>query len=346
MPLMHAREETVRAYIEALHGTLDEVSSHFFSPDQAKRLLHRSLLPAKITCYVSTQFGVAFEYTTADSTTIETARGSARVEDLVVRAPLPLRTIGPMFNVTGANVGIENLTLADGFPFRLAHEQASVTLRRVQFSCDRLGWARDVQYAEIYGDRRSSRWSVEAAASRAKDEVLAAILLAQRAKKKDLGLHEYVSRFREKAVLVLGAYDQIGLERLSKISAALTDLGYEPLLIKDVPDFEHYDLSQKVAVVGALSRFIVVDDSSPSGHLTETEICRANRWVTVILRAHGQGASWMTAGASLTSNVILEKPYNPAAPTSALTEAVQWAEERLNQIGQKLSSLYPWRMES
>jgi len=342
---MYTREETVRAYVETLHTTLDEVSSHFFSADRAKNLLHRSLLPARITCYVSTQFGIALEYTTAETTKIETTRGSARVEDLFVRAPRALRTIGPMLNIVGSNVGVASLTLADAFPFRLAHEQADVTFRDVRFSCEKLHWVRDVQYAEIYGDRRASRWSVEAAKSRAKDEVLAAILLAQRAEKKNLSLHEYVSRFRQKAVLVLGAYDQSGQERLSKISASLTDLGYEPLLIKDVPDFEHYDLPQKVVVVGALSRFVVVDDSSPSGHLAEIEICRANRWVTVMLRAQGKGASWMTAGASFTSNVILEKGYDPTQPTPALGEAVEWAEQRLAEIGEKLNGLYPWRTE-
>ena len=81
---MNATEDTVRCYVETLHATLQEVSGRFFSVEQSKKLLHNSLLPAKIICYVSTQLGVGFEYFPAPETKIETLRGSARVEDLFV----------------------------------------------------------------------------------------------------------------------------------------------------------------------------------------------------------------------------------------------------------------------
>ena len=343
---MHIREDGVRAYIQRFHGTLDLVSQRFFRSDQAKDLLHRSLLPAKVICYVSTQFGVAFEYSKAATTSIETVRGSARIEDLVVKAPKRLRNIGPMFNIGGSHIMIASLTLADGFPFRLSDEQANVTFRDVRFSCDALRWVRNVEYVEVYGDRRAERWTLAQAESRAKDEVLSALFLAQRAKTNEISLHEYVSSFREKTVLVLGSYyNDAGRQRLTAIVRILEDLGYEPLLIKDVPDFEHYDLPQKVTAIGVMSRFVVVDDSEPSGHLAEVEICRHNRWVTVLLRA-GHGASWMTAGASYSSNVILEKEYVPENERPAVSESVQWAEARLDEMKGKLNRLYPWRIES
>lgn len=343
---MNATEDIVRRYAEVLHGTLRDVSERFFSAEQSKRLLHNSLLPAKITCYVSSQFGIGFEYLAAPETKIETVRGSARVEDLFVQAPQRLRDVGPMFNIGGSNIGIGHLTLADGFPFRLSGEEANVTFWDVRFACEALGWKRDVQYAEIYGDRRASRWSIEAAQNRAKDEVLAALFLAQRAEKVKKKLEEYVSSFKEKIVLVLGSYDSAGEKRLRSIAAALEDIGYEPVLAKDIPDFEHYDLSQKIVAIGVVSRFIVVDDSSPSGHLAELELCRSNRWVTAILRAHGEGSSWMTAGASVSSNVILETSYNPVNPKPTIEEVAKWAEKRLAELKERLSDLYPWRLES
>jgi len=337
-------EEGITKYIEEFHRTLDEVANRFFNSEQSKNLLHRSLLPAKIICYVSTQFGVAFEYIPASSTSIETIRGSARVEDLLVRAPKKLRNIGPLFNIAGSNIEIAQLTLANGFPFRLSDEQANVTLRNIRFTCEAFNWVREILYAEIYGDRSASTWSVAAAQNRAKDEVLAALFLARQAKSKKLSLYNYISSFREKTVLVLGAYDKEGEKRLSNISKGLRDLGYEPVLIKEVPDFEHYDLSQKVVAIAALSRFIVIDDSFPSGHLTEIELCKQNRWITILLRAHGRGASWMTAGVSCFSNVILEKEYDPSDPTPALTESVKWAEAKLNELQIHLNKIYPWRI--
>src|SRR5947209_6592212 len=192
---MNATEDTVARYVEALHRTLTEVSGRFFSPEQSKRLLHNSLLPATITCYVSTQFSVGFEYSPAAETKIRTVRGSARIEDLFVQSPIRLREVGPLFNIGSTDVGIGRLTLADGFPFRLSREEASVNFWEVRFACEALKWQREVEYAEIYGDRRASRWSAEAAQSRAKDEVLAALFLTQRAEKANKKLDEYVSSF-------------------------------------------------------------------------------------------------------------------------------------------------------
>jgi hypothetical protein len=163
-----------------------------------------------------------------------------------------------------------------------------------------------VDYAEFYGDRRATRWTPEADQSRAKDEVLGALVVGRRAQKANKQLHEYVSSFHEKVVLLLGSYDSAGEARLRQFASCLEGLGYDPVLIKDIPDFEHYDLSQKLVVVGAMSRFIVIDDSSASGHLTEFELCRSNRWVTLVLRAQGLAPSWMTAGVSVASNVIFE----------------------------------------
>jgi hypothetical protein len=304
------------------------------------------LLPARITCYLSTHFGVAFEYTPAPLTTIEVVRGSARVEDLLVQAPHRLRGVGPAFKINESNSGIARITLEGAFPFRLGKEDADVTLEEVRFSSEPLGWKRDVEYAEVYGDRRAVRWSVESAQSRAKDEVLAALFLAKQAEKASAKLEDYIPVFRKQSVLVLGAYDTAGMERLRALSIGLTDLGYKPILVADVPDFEHYDLAQKVVAIGSLSRFIVIDDSAPSGHLNKVELCRMNRWVTVLLRAHGRAASSMTLGASIASTVIHEVAYDPDSPLSALQEATTWAEGRLVELENQLRNIYPYRIKS
>jgi hypothetical protein len=339
-------EEGIIKYIEAFNEALEEESSRFFPKDESNQLLHKSLLPAKIVCYVSTQYGVGIEYVSAATTSVESVRGSARVEDLFVQAPKRLWNIGPMFNIAAAGIEISKLTLAGGFPFRLSTNDATVTFREIRFSSDELSWERNVEYAEIYGDRNELKWSVEAAQNKAKDEVLSALFLKQQAKSREQDLHEYISNFQEKSVLLLGSYDPEGEKRLEAISNVIEKLGYEPILIKHIPDFEHYDISQKVTAVGAICRIVVIDDSSPSGHLSEVEICRNNRWVTVLLRHGGKGASWMTAAASLTSNVILEKDYDCNKPDVAVSKAIDWAESKIKELQITLNKMYPWREES
>jgi hypothetical protein len=212
-----------------------------------------------------------------------------------------------MFNIDGTDVGFVGLTISGGFPFRLTSVSASVSIKNVAFEIG--PWRRVVQFAEVFGNRDATNWSIGKAESRAKDEVLAAMLQLTRAREKKTSISEYIEQFKNKIVLVLGDYDAEGFSRLEKISRALASCGYEPILVRDIPDHPHHDLPQKVVAIGAISRFVVVDDSSKSGQLLEVQLCKQNSWVTVLLRAGGVGGSWMTAGAAHTSRTYLKIVY-------------------------------------
>jgi hypothetical protein len=130
---------------------------------------------------------------------------------------------------------------------------------------------------------------------------------------------------------------------LEAIKTSLQGLGYNPLFVRDVPDHPSQDLSQKVTMLGALARFVVIDDSSKSGHLVEINICRTNDWVTAVLRKEGAGSSYMTAGLSLHSQVILEQPYSPDSLDEAVAASVEWAERALLRLEANFNRTYPWR---
>lgn len=342
---MNATEDSLRSYVDILHRTVAELGAAVLEPDQAAQLLHNSLLPASIKIYVSTQFGVAFEYFRAENTSVETIRGSARVEELIFDKPRQLRFLQPMFSIEGHNCRISGGgKIGDAFPFRLMKATSDYYINDITYEVAALHWQRHVQYLEAYGDRSAENWSVAQAASRAKDEVLAAVYLAKQAAKQNTTLGAYVSHFRRKSVLVLGAYNSAGKQRLQDIVSALHVRGYEPVLVADIPDLEHYDISQKVVAIAAVSRFVVIDDSAPSGHLNEVELCKSNRWVTVLLRVNGFAASSMTLGASISSTVICEQDYDPNDPGPAIDIAVNWAEVRLRELEIQLRNIYPYRL--
>jgi hypothetical protein len=344
---MNVDEASLRKYIETLHDTIRTVGAVVLEPNQAAQLLHNALLPAKITGYVSTQFGVAIEYAPATHTNIEIIRGSARVEDLVFHGPKQLRVLQPMLLAMGTGSSLSGGgAFVDGFPFRLATEACDFVVDNFNFEVQFLRWQRHIHYLEVFGNRSAALWTPESAASRAKDEVLAAVYLARQAAQQKTSLNEYVRRFRDKSVLVLGSYHPPGSARLESICVHLRELGYEPVLVANIPDFEHYDQSQKVVAIAAVSRFILIDDSDPSGHLNEVELCKVNRWVTTLLRANGKPASSMTLGASISSNVMHELPYDPEDMAPAVRAATAWAEQRLMELEKQFSAIYPFRNTS
>jgi len=353
---MNVTKDEFRSYIECFLSTLEATAAQYLPEDLRRHILHLSLLPARVIGYVSTQFGVAIEYQPADATLIEVRLGSARVEDLLVQAPSTLRDVGPAVQIAARGLRMFNMILSGGFPFRLMNSEADATIADTAFKDG--PWRRQVHYAEVFGDRSRQRWAKEQAVAAAKDEVLlalsnfadlaarqssqmrAAIIEARRAGGRAVTLWEDVRRFKEKGVLLLGDYSETGAARLEAISRALMELGYAPFLVKDVSQHPHQAAFQTTLTLGAMSRFIVADDSSKASHLCEIESCRFAGFVMVILRAHEHPRSFMTAGLSHTSNVIHEMEYDPATPVAAVTEAVRWAEHKLEELGTAYDETY------
>jgi len=197
----------------------------------------------------------------------------------------------------------------------------------------------------LYGNRTAEFWSEINAVRRAKDEILFALLDLKQAKKWSLSIAEYLRDFKEKTVLVLGDFSVGGRKRLEAIKGAIADLGYDPILLDEIPDDLNYNLEQKAVAVGSVARFVVFDDSSKSGHLVELIHSKINDWVTVILRLEGSKGSFMTRGASSYSKVIRESTYSFVDLPGVLSESVQWAEKTITELKLAGMRMYPWRTE-
>lgn len=62
-----------------------------------------------------------------------------------------------------------------------------------------------------------------------------------------------------------------------------------------------------------------------------------------MLRENGSGASWMSAGASIASNVMCEEAYTIETLDSIVEKTTSWAESKIEELKKKLNELYPWR---
>jgi len=139
-----------------------------------------------------------------------------------------------MFRMKGSDITLAHLTLEGGLPFHHVSTEASVRFICVRFTA--LGWSRDVEYAELFGNRTAEFWSepnaVRNAIRRVKDDIFLAQLDLREAEKRSISLAEYLKTFKEKTVLVLGDFSSAGRNRLRAIKEALDDLGYSPILLE------------------------------------------------------------------------------------------------------------------
>ena len=335
----------VRAYLDALDAT---ALAHLPIEDVGALRSVSLLLLLTVRVYLSPGFGVAFEFQHAAANEevmlISAVEGSGPIEDVLFGSPegyKHLQTVMP--GKAGAGVVLADCGFNHVYPVRLAGRDSTVRLIEVDLSFE--SWKRHIHYAELHGDSSAEKWTTTSALARALQEVLVAVTDASRAKKMGLSLSAYLLSVKAKTVLVLGDYKGDGAQRLSAICERLKQLDYQPVLVSEVDDFPAQSLSQKVTMIGGMCRFVIMDDSSPAGHMVELPIAQSNEWIMAIIRLDGKGGSVMTVGASITSNVISEFAYSNETLALTVEQAVQWAEETNTGLGRKFDQIYGWRKE-
>ncbi len=96
------------------------------------------------------------------------------------------------------------------------------------------------------------------------------------------------------SVLILGKDTGAGLVLLKRIQAHLDNLGFYTYIIKEQPDIIGESVMQKVLRFGLSSRFVVIENSEPTGHLYEfPHITKFAELTSIVLQRHGEGSTWM-----------------------------------------------------
>jgi hypothetical protein len=144
-------------------------------------------------------------------------------------------------------------------------------------------------------------------------------------------------------VLVLGKDTGEGMERLRLIAAKLEELGYYPVIIKDQPDKLGESVIQKVMRHALSSKFVLVENTEPSGHLYEIpHVGKAAECVIGFLQEDGKGATWMFEDAFARNQHWQKFVYAPGAIGNAVVNAANWAEDFVKQFGAFQQRVLPW----
>lgn len=152
-----------------------------------------------------------------------------------------------------------------------------------------------------------------------------------------------IPTLKEKTVLLLGQ-DTSEIDRLRSIQAKLQDIGYTAIVVKDIADIDIQSVEEKVNMLASLSRFVICENSTTSGHIDELKICAANRFVTAILQQEGMGATWMQADYPIDFSFIETFHYRTLADLPhTVGQAIEWAEKKLNERKLYFNRLYSWR---
>jgi hypothetical protein len=145
-------------------------------------------------------------------------------------------------------------------------------------------------------------------------------------------LADTIGAAKRGAVLILGHDADDSLQRLKEIrDIAERQLGLSAVIIKEQPELIEHGLIGKLHAYGAMARFVIVENSHPSGHLYELPHLKMLEVVTVVLQERGKGASRMPDDSLKKNPLVRVFTYTPATLERVLTTAAAWAERRLKK---------------
>ncbi len=145
------------------------------------------------------------------------------------------------------------------------------------------------------------------------------------------------------SVLILGKDTGPGLERLKRIETRLQELGYYTYIIKEQPNKVGESVVQKVMRYALSSKFVLIENTEPSGHLYEIpHVTKAAECVTVVLQEQDKGATWMFEDAYAKHRHWHKITYEQDVLESVVDQAVAWAETFLRDFRAYQAAALPW----
>ena len=145
------------------------------------------------------------------------------------------------------------------------------------------------------------------------------------------------------SVLVLGKDTGPSLHLLKRIAARLEDLGYFTYIIKEQPDKVGEGIIQKVMRYALVSKFVVVENTEPSGHLYEfPHVAKMAECVTAVLQEAGKGATWMFEDGYAKHPHWHKFEYEVDQLDATVDAAAAWAEEFVQGFGDYQKKVLPW----
>jgi hypothetical protein len=145
------------------------------------------------------------------------------------------------------------------------------------------------------------------------------------------------------SVLILGKDTGEGLVLLKRIQTHLDNLGFYTYIIKEQPDIIGESVMQKVLRFSLSSRFVIIENSEPTGHLYEfPHITKVAELTSAILQRQGEGSTWMFEDLYHRLNNIKKFEYTDANLEVQIDAAISWAYSYIKSFGDFQKQKLPW----
>ncbi|WP_226021894.1 hypothetical protein [Halomicrobium salinisoli] len=150
----------------------------------------------------------------------------------------------------------------------------------------------------------------------------------------------------ENSVLVLGSFHGKYRDELEDLKSNLEDRGYDAYIAEDLPTRGDSSLEQNIEAYMLLSKFSIMVDREPSGHIDEYEIAKRQGTPLVRMVPEEGGSTSMVGGEEQVIRRNIKSFEFVYTVDEALDDAIDWAEEYTEELRSHFEGEYPWYGES
>ncbi|MCJ7762942.1 hypothetical protein MUP38_05765, partial [Candidatus Bathyarchaeota archaeon] len=149
--------------------------------------------------------------------------------------------------------------------------------------------------------------------------------------------------YKEKSVIVFGKDSgTISLNEMWRVRDHLKTKNYDAYLLRELPEHPLMSNEEKAKLWALASRFCVMIDREPSGHIAEYNYLKGERVILAFLRPKSKGSTYMIGDDGIEVNHIKLFEFE-TSPLQVLDDAIAWAEEFVRKKIEALKNKYPWR---
>lgn len=150
---------------------------------------------------------------------------------------------------------------------------------------------------------------------------------------------------KESSVVILGKDSGIELQELLQVRDYLRGKGYNAQLVTDLPEISEMSNEEKVRLWTISSRFCVMVDRVPAGHIAEYLMLRGQRSILAVLRPSQVASTYMVGDDTLVDINFIRVFEFEQTPLRVLDNVIAWAEEIARARAIAYTKAYPWRPE-
>ncbi|MBB4119763.1 hypothetical protein GGR32_002069 [Mesonia hippocampi] len=146
------------------------------------------------------------------------------------------------------------------------------------------------------------------------------------------------------SVLILGKDTGEHMQKLEKIAKILEENNLSPIIIKKKEDFKEEKPNQKILRHALQSKFIIIENTEPSGHLIEFEKIKITEKITAVIQKENNGATWLTEDSFIGRTDIKKFTYSNSKKDfeKNVICAIKWGNEKFEEQMDILVQTYPW----